>query len=807
MSEQPRHRDEHRTTSRRTFLGLSTGVGAGLALGGLPVFRAMASPSRPSAPSLVAADEATTLWYPKPGTEAHIIQEGLAVGNGRFGALVTGDPAKDVLFLTDATLWTGGLNDTLDSGGQFPYESEKFGTLSLLAKAYVSVPAHTSTAISGYRRQLDLSNGYVSASYQHSGATYTREVYASHPDDVVVVRLKQSGGGSYTGSVALNGTHGESTGSDSAPGSASFGGTLGNGLVYGAVVTATGTGGKVSVDGGQVRFDGCSEVLIVIAGGTNYVPDPSKGYQDPAVDPKSVAREKATAAAKESGDALLATHVEDYRKLYGAMTVDLGTSTEEQRGKDTAGRLAARAADGAAPDPELEAAYLQFARYLTISSSRGSVPSNLQGLWLDRNDPDWMADYHTDINVQMNYWFPDRAGLGACFEPLADYLLAQVPVWTRTTQALFNDTRNRFRNSSGKVAGWTTAISHNISGGLGWYWHPAGNAWLCNSVFEHYEFTQDTEYLSKIYPLLKGACQFWEARLITTTVTDPDGGTREVLIDDKDWSPEHGPEDAKGITYAQELVWQLFQNYRVAAQELGVDPRYASTIAGLQRRLHLPVVSPKTGWLEEWMSPDNLGETTHRHLSPLVGLFPGDRLTSQDMPGDIADGVTKLLTARGMNSFGWGMAWRALCWARLKDAARAYQGFLTPLRPSKDNSNGTAINFFDMYALGDRATFQIDANFGVPTAALEMLLYSRPGLIELLPALPSAWAARGNVTGIGARGGFTIDLAWADGQVTSATVHSARGGRTTVAYGKWTRKVTLAAGESTTLTPPPRAAQ
>jgi alpha-L-fucosidase 2 len=469
---------------------------------------------------------------------------------------------------------------------------------------------------------------------------------------------------------------------------------------------------------------------------------------------------------------------------------------------DTWARLGARAAQGSAPDPELEASYLQYGRYLMITGSRGSAPLNLQGLWLSNNTPDWMADYHTDINVQMNYWLADRAGLSQCFDAFTDYCLSQLSSWTTQTQRLFNDSRNWFRNSSGKIAGWTTAISTNIYGGNGWWWHPASNAWLCNSLWEHYEYTKDVEYLRKIYPLLKGACQFWEARLIWTTVTDPaTGATRRVLIDDSDWSPEHGPLDAKGITYAQELVHDLFEHYRTACIALGIDFGYMKAIGDLQVKLYMPEVSPKTGWLQEWMTPDNLGETTHRHLSPLIGLFPGDRVRQDTVTPELLTGVRNLLTARGMDSFGWACAWRALCWARLKEGEHAYRLLLTVMRPSVNFGNGSAPNLFDMYSFGDRTIFQIDANFGTPSAMLEMLLYSRPGVIELLPALPGAWAESGKVTGVGARGGFEVDFAWKSGKVTSVTLRSIAGTSTVVKAGAWSKTVTLEQGQSVTLTP------
>ncbi|MFB7619336.1 glycoside hydrolase N-terminal domain-containing protein [Kitasatospora sp. NPDC056181] len=791
--------------SRRSVLRAALSLGAVLAVSSLPEFTGRAAAARPASASLVPDGQAVTLRYPSPGTEALIIEQGLPIGNGRLGALTTGDPSRDAFYLTDATLWTGGLNAVLGSDGQFPYGTDDFGTFGLLAKAYLNIAAHAASAISGYQRRLDLSNGLVTATYRLGEVTYRREVYSSHPDDVMVIRLSQSGGGSYTGSLTLAGTRGEAVTADPLGASVSFTAALPNGLTYATVLKAVGTGGTVAATGSQVTFSGCSEVLLVVSGGTNYAAGAAAtGFKDATRDPLALARAAAASAAAVPAGSLLATHVADYQRLQQSMTVNLGTSTAAQRAMDTPARLAARAATGAAPDPELEASYLQFGRYLAITGSRSSLPANLQGLWVDRNDPDWMGDYHTDINVQMNYWLADRAGLSECFDAFADYCVTQFPFWQDTTLKLFQDSRNGFRNTSGKVAGWTLGISTNPWGGSGWWWHPAGNAWICNSLFEHYEYTVDRAYLARIYPLLKGACEFWQARLIVTTVTDPDtGASRQVLVDDHDWSPEQGPTDALGITYAQELVWQLFQNYRTAAAALGLDGAFAVTVADLQNRLHLPQVSRTTGRLEEWMTDADLGETGHRHLSPLVGLFPGDRIDPRTSPAALIAGATNLLTARGMQSFGWACAWRALCWARLGNADKAYQLVTTVMKPSVDHSNGTGINMFDMYGMGSRSTFQIDANFGTPTAMVEMLLQSRPGLVDLLPALPSAWAAAGSVTGAGVRGGFTVDVSWTAGQVTTLTLHSVGGTTTTVRAGGWSKDVTVPAGGSVTLTPDP----
>ncbi|MEU5091585.1 glycoside hydrolase family 95 protein [Streptomyces sp. NPDC021356] len=780
--------------TRRGMLRTAGSLGAVLALSSLPEFTAAASAvPRPASARPVPDEEAVTLWYPNPGSESRIMEQGLPIGNGRLGALVTGHPSHEAICMTDATLWTGGANDALQSDGQFPYDTTHFGSFGQLARCYLDLPAHTPDAITDYRRTLDLSNGLALVSYRSRGATYRRETYASFPDDVVVIRLTQHGGGSFTGTLTLQGTRGERVTGDEAATTVSFTAALGNGLTYATAVTAACVGGRVSVSGARVAFSGCREVVLVVSGGTDYKADAATGFKDPGADPLATAVSKARAAAAVPGRSLLRAHLADHQRLQRRMRVDLGTSTAGQRAMDTPARLRARSAPGAPADPELEASYLQFGRYLAICGSRGSLPLGLQGLWVDRNDPAWSGDYHTDINVQMNYWLPDRAGLPECFDALTDYCVSQLPSWRAATQKLFQDPRNGFRNTSGKVAGWTVAISTNPFGGNGWWWHPAGGAWLGNALYDHYQYTRDPAHLRRIYPLLKGACEFWEARLVTTTVTDPVTGTpRQVLVDDHDWSPEQGPTDAVGITYAQELVWQLFRNYEEAAATLHVDASHASTIHDLRTRLHLPRVSATTGRLEEWMTDADLGETTHRHLSPLVGLFPGDRINLQDSPAGILDGVTALLTARGMVSYGWGSAWRALCWARLKNADKAYRLLEEVLKPSVGSSNGAADNLFDMYQLsGSSSVFQIDANFGMPSAMVEMLAQSRPGRLELLPALPPAWAARGEVTGIGVRGGLTLDVEWAAGRVRGFTLRGAPGTGTRVVAGAWSRQVTV----------------
>lgn len=794
-----KHEDESTSEARRRFLKMS-GLAGLLPLMGMPTFSACAAVQRPasSLPSSPSPGK-LVLWYGAPAREPDVLREGLPIGNGRIGALVGGDPGHDFLYITDGSMWLGGRNAVLDGDGQFGYATSDFGSLVMLCRLYLRIDGHDMARVQDFRRELDMAQGVVRMSYRKDGVRYRREIYASHPDDVIVMRLTQDGGGRHDGVLDLQGSHDEVTRHDDAS-TRLFDGRFDNGLCYAGAVRVQSTGGTVRAEADGVHFEGCESLTIVFCGGTNYTPDPKRGYLDTAIDPATRAKEKIEAALRLSPDVLSHTHRADHARLFDTMHVDLGTSTAAQRAMDSWSRLQARARKPKLPDPELEASYLQFGRYLTIAGSRDRLPTGLQGLWLSDNAPPWMGDYHTDINIQMNYWLPDRAGLSPCFDALTDYCLSQVDSWTRITHELFNDPRNRYRNSSGKVAGWTVAFSTNIYGGNGWWWHPASNAWLCNSLWQHYEYTQDRRHLARIHSLLKGACEFWEARLLPTTIVDPvTGQRRDVWIDDADWSPEQGPENAKGITYAQELAWDLFGHFQQSSDLLGIDADAAARFTALREKLYLPRVSDTTGWLEEWMSPDNLGDVTHRHLSPLIGFFPGDRIRTEDASPELLQGVTRLLTARGMTGYGWGCAWRAICWARLKNADNAYQLLLTNLLPTKNHSNGTTANFFDFYQLDANAdAFQIDANFGTPTAMLEMLMYSRPGRIELLPALPTAWR-NGSISGLGARGGFQVDMTWREGKVTALTIRSVNGGKTTVESNGRSFAVSLRPGESRAL--------
>ncbi|MGO1070394.1 glycosyl hydrolase family 95 catalytic domain-containing protein [Lysobacter sp. CA199] len=783
--------------SRRTLLQLAGSLALARGLSWLPVADAKATPAHADATS-------RSLWYARSADEKQLLLDGLPLGNGHLGALLGGDAAQECLAITDGSLWQGRRNDEPDNEGQLPYEpfdASRFGSFALLAKLRLSLPTHA--APEDYRRELDLQQGCARVHYTKAGTRYRREAFVSHPDRVLVLRFTSEGSGDYQGTLALEGAHGERTleaGPQPSDAHAlGFEGRFENGLGYAAQMAIVADGGRVAVDGDVLRFDGCRALTVVLAAATNYAPA-APDFIDRKAEPIGVASQRIHAALAKPVQVLRDTHVADHRALFDTMQVNLGASSAAQRGLDTWARLQDRA-KSQVPDPEFEATYLQFGRYLTIAGSRDGLPTNLQGLWITDNDLPWFSDYHTDINLQMNYWLPDRAGLGGqCFEALADYCVQRLEMWTQITRERFNDPRNRFRNTSGKVAGWSVAISLNAFGGNGWWWHPAGNAWLCLSLWEHWQYTLDRRYLEKIFPLLQGACEFWEARLIETEVRDADGTTRRMLVDDHDWSPEQGPQDARGIAYAQELVWALFGHYVEASRVLGRGTHHAAVVGRLRERLYLPRVLDD-GVLEEWMGAHDLGEPRHRHLSHLIGLFPGDRIHGDTAPPALVAGARRALDLRGEDSYGWANAWRALCRARLREGDAAYDLLIANLAPWREGSKamaGTSANLFDIYALGGKGIFQIDANFGAAAAMLEMLLYSRPGRIELLPALPRAWP-RGKVTGIGARGGFVVDLAWRDGRAEEVRIRSVGGTEVELAHAGQVLPLRLESGQSVQL--------
>ena len=689
-----------------------------------------------------------TLWYTKPAASG--MNEALPIGNGRIGGLVYGGASSERIVFNEDSLWTG---DTNPSG---VYES--MGAYQMFSEILLELPSDTD--VSDYYRDLDLAHALAHVRYTHSGVHFTREYFVSHPAQVLVVQLNADKAGSYTGVLRLKDAHGAHTvAADTAKGvTLTIAGSLSNGLRYEQQLFVYAQGGSLHAEGDTVKYEGCNSLTLLTAAATNYVMDPVRNYQ--GADPHSTVSFSLSNALAQSYDSLKATHIADYRELFDRVKFHLtsGEATPEVEALPTDARklLAAKT-----PDPALEEMLFQYGRYLLICSSRpGSLPANLQGIWNDSNTPPWSSDYHANINVQMNYWPAEVAGLSECHTPLFDLVDSQLSNWRIATQAA-----SEYKLASGAtVRGWAIRTSHNITGGMGWNWDKTANAWYCQHFWEHYAFSGDKRYLKAIaYPAIKETCEFWEDHLKAL----PDGR----LVVPNGWSPEHGPVE-DGCSYNQEIVWDLFTNYVHAADVLKIDPAYRAKIAAMRDRLVTPKIG-RWGQLQEWMEDRDDEKDHHRHTSHLFGVFPGHQFSVTTTPA-LAAAAKKSLIARSDSDDvrEWSFAWRTALYARLADGDAAY-GQLRQLFSSRNSCP----NLFGLHP-----PMQIDGNFGITAGIAEMLLQSQSGEIQLLPALPTVWKS-GKVTGLHARGGFVVDQTWENGQLTDIEVHSTVGGNCHLRYG------------------------
>lgn len=717
------------------------------------------------------------LWY---NQAAEKWEEALPVGNGRIGAMVFGGPLREQIQFNEESLWTGEPHEYQNPGASrylgtirellFKGKQEEADRLAL--ENFMSIPLRQKSyqpfgdlliemvglgEVTDYYRDLDLDRAMTRVRFSSNGYQYHREVWVSNPDQVLAVKLTVNERKKLNFDLGFSSPH-EGYSLEKTPEGLRMKVRVQDGVLKGeAILWIQECDGIVELKPDHIEVREAGSVLVLMTAATSF-----RNFQEVDADPQKRCDLIQKSLDGKSFKALRKSHINDYQSIYQNFSLDLGPGNDSL---PTDQRILKFWKEP--NDASLLSLYVQYGRYLMISSSRqGGQPANLQGIWNPHLQPPWDSKWTVNINTEMNYWPVEATGLQECADPLFK-MIEEVAITGAKVAQEHYQARGWVLHHNTDI--WRGAAPINAANHGIWV---TGGAWLCTHLWEHYQFNQDIDFLKdRAYPLMKGAATFF----VDFLVEDPKTG---FLISGPSNSPENGGL-VMGPTMDHQIIRTLFKQCIQASETLQTDSGFRDSLQGLLNRI-APNQIGQYGQLQEWMEDQDDPNNKHRHVSHLWGVFPGNDL-NWDQP-KLMEAARKSLVMRGDEGTGWSLAWKINFWARFRDGNHAYrliQMLLSPAEhPERNIRGGSYPNLFDAHP-----PFQIDGNFGGASGIIEMLIQSQNGEIELLPALPDA-LPRGQLKGVRARGGFILDFSWENKEIKELKVISTHGGPCRIREGK-----------------------